>query len=395
MKAYKNFKEEMHKIELLYAGSVNSYWQNKLRNSERIESGFIKEDDPIYYEQGKSFRVTISTNKQEFDQLMKVELPQVLRETIFIRLISILENFFMELIKELFATRKDLFQTNERIEYSQGELLSFESLSSLHTNIINSECRRIQNQGIKKVSEYFKKKFKIDFNSSEVKLDKIVEMHDRRNILVHRIGKTDEVYRKKYNFEGYKLTVEKIYIIESFESISRFAEYIHIACEKLLKTDKSINSKDPRFSVEIILRTLTTKYIPVLDKNFSFLCNEEILYLKDVMHRYHYDNSEKTHTIKMSGSPSQMKCLIDEFTKCEEKNQIKIIKCNTKEGIKRIKYKNYKFSYSMLKKIDELFPKGELPPDIDQLIAKKCGIRVIQAKQAIKRIIKQRSEQEN
>ncbi|MMZ67610.1 hypothetical protein D1872_302080 [compost metagenome] len=48
----------------------------------------------------------------------------------------------------------------------------------------------------------------------------------------------------------------------------------------------------------------------------------------------------------------------------------------------------------MLKKIDELLPQGELPADIDQLIAKKCGIRVIQAKQAIKQIIKQRSEQE-
>ncbi|ADO57746.1 hypothetical protein [Paenibacillus polymyxa] len=315
MKAYENFKEEMHKIELLYAGSVNSYWQNKLRNSERIEAGFIKENDPIYYEQGNNFRVTISSNKQEFDQLMKIELPQVLRETIFIRLISILENFFMDLIKELFATRKDLFQTNERIEYSQGEILSFDSLSSLHTNIINSECRRIQNQGIQKVSEYFKKKFKIDFNLSEVKLKKIVEMHDRRNILVHRIGKTDDIYRKKYKFEGYKLTVEKKYIVESFESINLFAEYIYGACEKLLKTDKNISSKDPRFSVEIVLRTLTTEYVPVLDRSFSFLCNEEILYLKDVIYRYHYDNSEKIHTIKMSGSPSQMKCLIDEFTK--------------------------------------------------------------------------------
>ena len=49
MKAYENFKEEMYKIELLYAGSVNSYWQNKLRNSERINAGYIKETDPIFY----------------------------------------------------------------------------------------------------------------------------------------------------------------------------------------------------------------------------------------------------------------------------------------------------------------------------------------------------------
>lgn len=391
MKAYENFINEMNKIELLYAGSVNSYWQNKLRNSERIELGFISDSDPVFYNQGENFNVIISSNKIEFDKRMSSDLPQYLRETIFIRLISVLEIFFVDIIKELFVSRKDLFKTEERIEFSQGQLLSFNSISSLHTNLINNECRKIQNQGISRVSDYFKKRFNIDFKLCQIDLKEIVEMHDRRNILVHRMGRADESYKRKYKFEDSRITIEKKYIISSFSNIHKLTNFIYVECEKILNTQRDINSKDPRFTVEIIFKTLISGYVPVLDKDYSYLCGEEIIYLRDIIYRHHYDNIGRIHSIKASGSPFQMKSLINEFESSENNHQIEIIKCNTKEGIKRLKYRDYRFSYSMLRKIDDMLPSGKLPIDIHKSIAKKCGIREIQAKQAIGQILQSRA----
>ena len=68
------------------------------------------------------------------------------------------------------------------------------------------------------------------------------EYHDRRHLLVHRLGKADEQFRKKYNLKSQRITIEEDYLFECF--------------------DDFLNN--------------------FIDPNLKFLKEELIIYLKDV-----------------------------------------------------------------------------------------------------------------
>ena len=71
----------------------------------------------------------------------------------------------IEMVKEIFLKRKDLFHSGNKIEFNHGELLSSENISALWTKLINKECRRLQNQGFIEVKKYYRNNFNIDFNN--------------------------------------------------------------------------------------------------------------------------------------------------------------------------------------------------------------------------------------
>lgn len=199
MKSFELFFQENQLVKTIYNGSVQSY---------NHYYAFLKEH---LYDQGNNRKIYLNDKSEEvffvanskYDYLRKLEKSygKYLREILLTRLISNLEVFLINIIKEIFLQRKDLFYKGKLIEFSQNELLSTESLSQLWTKIINKECRNLQNQGFAEIKKYYLITFGIDFNQSSISVKYLENLHEIRHLLIHRLGRVDSSYLHKYNFK--------------------------------------------------------------------------------------------------------------------------------------------------------------------------------------------------
>jgi hypothetical protein len=113
------------------------------------------------------------------------------------------------------------------VELKQSDILSAKSTTEIFNKIINKELRRLSSGGFSEIVKYYKKTLLIDIAEIKPKREIIEEYHQRRHLLVHRLGKTDQFYRDRYNFSEPNITVEKYYLEHCFEDFREFAHEIH------------------------------------------------------------------------------------------------------------------------------------------------------------------------
>ncbi len=129
----------------------------------------------------------------------RIGLSFTFRELLFVRIISAFEVFLIDTIKEVFKINKAPFKNIEKkISLSQAELLSFDSISGLQTKILNSEIRSLSSGGYKKIERYYERKFGVIFSNLGVDKSKVERYHEIRHLIVHRLGRTDDKYKKSY-----------------------------------------------------------------------------------------------------------------------------------------------------------------------------------------------------
>lgn len=138
-----------------------------------------------------------------------------LRAILFVRLVSVLEAYLIDTVRWLFLHRKDLFHKDETLELQYRELLAARSLNQLFGKLIERECRRLQNRGFAEMRKYFQKRFAIDFAMAGTPsvFPVLEEMHERRHLLVHRLGRTDDIYRRAYKTREARLSVPEDYLL--------------------------------------------------------------------------------------------------------------------------------------------------------------------------------------
>ena len=66
-------------------------------------------------------------------------------------------------------------------------------------------------------------------------LRKMQEYHDKRHLLVHRLGITDEKYRRKYSSEELKIQIDNEYLDQAFAEIYSFVKEINRKILLLIK----------------------------------------------------------------------------------------------------------------------------------------------------------------
>jgi len=178
MEAYTKFDIEMQNLESLHAATLFAYDQTVERIKERIKQKYVKASEPIQRTLSKEYTYTLADNARSLRAKYRKQFRKHLRETLFVRAISILEVFLIDTLRQVFVARMDLLHREERESFSYAHLLSFRSLSEIATHLINKECRKLQNRGFNYLSTYFASKLGIEFDKFTVPMVTLREYHE-------------------------------------------------------------------------------------------------------------------------------------------------------------------------------------------------------------------------
>jgi hypothetical protein len=124
----RNLEAEIARLRGLYRTSVLSYGRTQRELRKEMYAEGYDRDVPVLADPNDPDSV-IANNAYAFLNRMNSQFPRYLRETIFVRLISALEVFIVNVTRELFLHRRDMFHTNEKIEGS-----SRDTQQSAHNN---------------------------------------------------------------------------------------------------------------------------------------------------------------------------------------------------------------------------------------------------------------------
>lgn len=310
MTAFVNFNQELKRLKDFYQATIFAYNQTdyflmlKKKHVEDFTNLEISiEKQPTYYRHRKPSVIGINEKN--------------LSEIVFIRVISGLEVYMKDSILEIFRKNKLPFKNLKKdLKFDYNELLSFKSTADMVNKLIKTELREVKNGGISELVRYYNNTFglEIDINSPEYK--KLIKYHDQRHILVHRLGKTDEVYRKKYGSNIYNISIDEDYLMTCIDDFNAFGNEIEELLNLKFKDEyyKIQQSKKPekqiRFSVEIL------KGKPdIFNFNYEFWVDEQPVMFGNIL-RDREDIDAKKFIISIAGKNREIenyKEIVDGF----------------------------------------------------------------------------------
>jgi hypothetical protein len=160
---------------------------------------------------------------------MKNAYPGMLRESLLVRAVSQMENFLVELLREIAQRDLSPFKQQDKIlNFSQAHLLSFSSADQLRDYVLDAECRALNGKGFREFEKYYKRRLHIVFSQAPVSVNEVEEIYARRHILVHAGGHVDMQYCRRFGTmmkPGERLQVEEQYFLDALEKLEILAEY--------------------------------------------------------------------------------------------------------------------------------------------------------------------------
>jgi hypothetical protein len=280
MKGYNNFQTEFTHLEMLHASTLYAYDEAILRSTQNAKEGYLNKKEPVFRKLAGGNEFRLASNLKALHNKYKDSFRTILRETIFVRTISVLEVFLIDAVREILVARKDLFTQDKIVTLSYPHLISFNNSSEILSYIINNECRNLHNGGFKEICKYFRNRLKIELNNFKEPLKIIFEYHDKRHLIVHRLGLTDKEYRHKYNTNIKRVNINEKYLISAFKNIRAFCEFVLNESTIIINsTDNLLNQTDESFAT-IALKTLDKKGNEAIKKNYIFSFDDNIMQFK-------------------------------------------------------------------------------------------------------------------
>lgn len=161
--------------------------------------------------------------------------PNMLRQLVLINLITVLEVYFTNVVREI--AKRDLgpFKPeNEKVDYMRNHLLNFSTIKGVENDLIEKDIRKLTSGGLEESQKFFIKRFDIDFKNIGIDYSEIEEIHERRHLFVHRNGLCDALYARTYPLFGFKpgdrIILDHGYIISALDKILGFAHNINQRC---------------------------------------------------------------------------------------------------------------------------------------------------------------------
>lgn len=385
MEAYNNFKQEINHLEMLHAATLFSYDETILRSTQRAKDGFIDKEEPIFRTLAGGTEFKLADNLKSLHNKYKLSFRIILRENIFVRAISALEVFLIDAVREILLTRKDLLIKHDIVTLSYPHLLSFENSSEILSYIVNNECRNLHNGGFKEISKYFRNRLKIELNNFNEPLKLIFEYHDKRHLIVHRLGLTDKEYRHKYNTKIKQVDIDEKYLLSAFKNIRAFCEFVLNESEKVIIVNNNDLDKADLPRATIALKILDMTGYEVIKGNFVFSFDDNIVQLKDLSLQTIEEND--IYSLIISGDINYLKRYISILKNYEIKKSLEIINIDLIEN-KQTKKKNVPMSPEIIEKITNLLPTQPWETGIHKIIAKKLNISSTVVRAVIKNLIR-------
>jgi hypothetical protein len=298
-------------------------------------------------------------------------IRQQLRELVFIRLVSVLEAYLVDTVRDVFVTSKKPFKDQAiQVNFTQAEILSIDSMSYVLSKIINKECRRLTSGGFTEIMKYYRTRFEIDLTSIPPGKSAMTEYHERRHLLVHRLGKPDNQYRKTYAFTGRQVTIEESYLEACFSDFEAFIETVDRTLATWLEALDSGQrvSIQPSVSFKIVLQNDSEPAF--FDEDFQFWVGDELFLLRDILKSKKYISQHECELV-LAGEPEALRIYAKYLRRAEKHGHL------TATGIKSVglpKAIRGTLDEAMLSKVQQSLPAQPWPRGIHKVVAEQLGV---------------------
>ena len=304
MKSHQQFTHDLNKLSAFYKATTYSYEQ-----TENLLLNFKK--NKFHFDEATDFGLSVKQpNYFKIKRSSKIEIRKNLAEIVFVRAVSALEVFLVDLIRDVFLANKEPFKKQDIvIQFTQAELLSIKSPAEVFNKVINKECRKLTSGGFIDIIKYYKKHFNIDLSGFAPGKSKMEEYHDRRHLLVHRLGKTDQQYRDKYNTSKSGISIDDSYLLDCFADFVAFSEMVNNQVIYKLKNDFEEKKKKEIITerkLTIVIELLKDVIPECLEPNFEFWAGDEFSMLSDILDSKKQIEPNKVE-LKISGTFRQIK----------------------------------------------------------------------------------------
>lgn len=222
-----------------------------------------------------------------------------LRELLFIRLISVLESYLVDSVRDVFSESKHPFKEQVPLQLTQAEILSAPSITYVLSKIINRECRALTSGGYGEIVKYYRKRFGLDLSAIPPGKAAMEEYHERRHIFVHRSGRPDSRYRKVFHVAGGRLQVTEEYLLDCFDSIEKFIKAVDQHFRDWLPSigDPEKGVSQASLTYRIVFPSTKPNNPNVIQERYAFWAGEELHSLADIVVSKNYVNDRECEMI--------------------------------------------------------------------------------------------------
>ena len=208
----------------------------------------------------------------------------VLNELIYTRLISALEILLIENLKDIFIRKPSMFKKmNKRIEFHYGEVLSYTEISQIFSKIMYQETRQLSNSGFTDILKYYRK-IGIELTSCGPGKKKMIQYHEIRHLIVHRLGEVDDLYKKNYNYHDNKIQLSNSFLIQAKEDFKGFViDLTKAVFDEIQAKDKRPKIKRNRTVILNFWFDSISNYEVIHSRNFAIRDSKRMVFLEDII----------------------------------------------------------------------------------------------------------------
>lgn len=230
--AFKEFRRDLTRLRVLYEATTQAY-----DTLHKTGKAIIRQPGhPASIE----FQVGAKTIKRPWKSVTfhaRDVYPKTLRSVILVQAISIYEVFIVAVVAEMATRNKDWLKDEKRLEMSHAEILTIAWNQGIETYILDKLLSGLTRGSLLDKLKFYRTKFGVELAASEAAYKDLEEIHDRRNLYVHRAGYPDALYIRKYPGSGAredrKICVNDDYLEEVFAILEGSARHIMQKLEAL------------------------------------------------------------------------------------------------------------------------------------------------------------------
>lgn len=363
LRAFRYFEIELKSLSSFliitnsFFNELNTYnlWEQEIFKTEKNRINGFLNFEPVTNE----FIV------RNFEQ----NIPYLGRELLYIRVVSALEVFLVQSVRDIFKQTTLPFRSdNKKVELNHSQILEFTNLRQLRNHLLHKETRPLSSLGYEDVVKYYKQQLGLDISSLGPGLNKMKYYHQVRHILVHRLGKADKHFKKQYDFTKTYLQIDEKLLIALFNDVYVYAFQVSQAIKSLINSHKIIKVykefKGDRFRIEFDSKI--NDKVNFLEPEYHFWVGDEIYYLEDLGIKVISKGAR--HIVEVWGETEILRAY-----KRSIKTRLKTSNYFENISIKPIAHPKI-FDESIILSVSKLLPQGIWPLDTHKKIALELGL---------------------
>lgn len=223
--AFKEFRRDLTRLRVLYEATTQAY-----DTLHQTGKAIIRQPG---HPASVEFKVGAKTIKRPWKSVTfhaRDIYPKTLRSVILVQAISIYEVFIVAIVAEMATRNKDWLKDDKRLDMSHAELLTIAWNQGIEGYILDKLMNGLTRGSLSDKLKFYRTKFNVELTASETAYKDLEEVHDRRNLYVHRMGYPDAFYIRKYPdtnaHEDEKIRVDDDYLEQTFAILESSARHI-------------------------------------------------------------------------------------------------------------------------------------------------------------------------